>query len=140
MKRVEDPRLIRGLGTYTDDIRLPGMLHAAILRSPYAHARILGIDTAGRARDDGSGRRLHRRGRQRSVRRRAVRGVHSRSEGAQAHRARGRPRVLRRPRRRRRRRRDPYIARDAIDAIDVDYDPLPAVVNPEDAHRERARR
>ena len=45
MKRVEDPRLIKGIATYTDDLRLPGMLHAAILRSPYAHARIAGIST-----------------------------------------------------------------------------------------------
>src|SRR6185369_15364482 len=45
LKRVEDPRLIRGIGTYVDDITLPGMLHAAILRSPYAHARIDKIET-----------------------------------------------------------------------------------------------
>src|SRR2546428_8106907 len=43
MKRVEDPRLIKGIGTYVDDLTLPGMLHAAFLRSPYAHARINGI-------------------------------------------------------------------------------------------------
>src|SRR5881394_73958 len=40
IKRVEDPRLIKGIATYVDDITLPGMLHAAVLRSPYAHARI----------------------------------------------------------------------------------------------------
>src|SRR5207302_9665316 len=45
MKRVEDPRLIRGAGTYTDDLRLPGLLHAAILRSPHAHAKVTKIDT-----------------------------------------------------------------------------------------------
>src|SRR5438132_5722114 len=45
MKRVEDPRLIRGIATYIDDIALPGMLHVAILRSPYAHARINRIET-----------------------------------------------------------------------------------------------
>lgn len=44
VKRVEDPRLIRGAATYTDDIKLHGMLHAAVLRSPHAHARILSID------------------------------------------------------------------------------------------------
>ena len=43
MKRVEDPRLIKGIATYVDDITLPGMLHAAVLRSPYAHARINNI-------------------------------------------------------------------------------------------------
>ncbi len=45
MKRVEDPRLIRGIATYIDDIALPGMLHVAISRSPYAHARINRIET-----------------------------------------------------------------------------------------------
>ena len=42
--RKEDPRFIRGRGTYVDDVALPGMLHLAILRSPYAHARIVRID------------------------------------------------------------------------------------------------
>ena len=41
LKRKEDARFIRGQGTYLDDIRLPGMVHGAILRSPYAHARIV---------------------------------------------------------------------------------------------------
>lgn len=45
LKRQEDIRLIRGQGQYTDDIKLPGMLYAYILRSPYAHAKILSIDT-----------------------------------------------------------------------------------------------
>jgi carbon-monoxide dehydrogenase large subunit len=46
MKRKEDARFIRGQGTFVDDIQLPGMLHGAILRSPVAHARIVSIDTA----------------------------------------------------------------------------------------------
>ncbi len=46
LKRKEDARFIRGKGNYLDDIRLPGMLHGAILRSPYAHAKILSIDTS----------------------------------------------------------------------------------------------
>jgi carbon-monoxide dehydrogenase large subunit len=46
VRRKEDARFIRGQGTYLDDIRLPGMLHAAILRSPVAHARIVSIDTS----------------------------------------------------------------------------------------------
>ena len=46
LKRKEDERFIRGKGNYLDDIRLPGMVHGAILRSPYAHARILSIDTS----------------------------------------------------------------------------------------------
>jgi carbon-monoxide dehydrogenase large subunit len=44
--RKEDPRFIRGKGTYVDDVSLPGMLHGAILRSPHAHARLVSIDTS----------------------------------------------------------------------------------------------
>ena len=44
--RKEDPRFVRGKGTYVDDIVLPDMLHGAVLRSPYAHARIRSIDTS----------------------------------------------------------------------------------------------
>ena len=42
--RKEDPRLLRGQGRYTDDVRLDGQAHAVMLRSPHAHARIAGID------------------------------------------------------------------------------------------------
>ena len=42
----EGPRHVSGLGNFADDFSLPGMLHAVILRSPYAHARIISIDTA----------------------------------------------------------------------------------------------
>src|SRR5687767_13890652 len=45
LKRVEDPRLIKGIATYVDDFRMAGMLHTAILRSPYAHAKINSINT-----------------------------------------------------------------------------------------------
>jgi carbon-monoxide dehydrogenase large subunit len=46
MLRKEDARFIRGQGTYVDDLQLPGMLFGAIVRSPFAHARIKGIDKA----------------------------------------------------------------------------------------------
>jgi len=46
MPRKEDGRFIRGKGRYVDDVRLPGMLHSAILRSPFAHARIENLDTS----------------------------------------------------------------------------------------------
>ncbi|MGK5682104.1 aerobic carbon-monoxide dehydrogenase large subunit [Actinoplanes sp. URMC 104] len=46
MLRKEDPRLVRGRGRFVDDVQLPGMLHLAILRSPYAHARIVSVDTS----------------------------------------------------------------------------------------------
>src|SRR6267142_3735820 len=45
MKRKEDPRFIRGRGNYVDDIQLPGMLHMDIVRSPFAHAKIKSINT-----------------------------------------------------------------------------------------------
>jgi aerobic carbon-monoxide dehydrogenase large subunit len=45
VKRVEDARMITGSAKYLDDLKLPGMTHVAILRSPYAHARITSIDT-----------------------------------------------------------------------------------------------
>ena len=46
IRRREDPRLLTGTGTFTDDIQLPGMVHAAMLRSPHAHATITRLDTA----------------------------------------------------------------------------------------------
>ena len=49
IRRREDPRLITGGSVYTDDVTLPGMVHAAILRSPHAHARISGVDTTAAA-------------------------------------------------------------------------------------------
>ncbi|MFN0042635.1 MAG: xanthine dehydrogenase family protein molybdopterin-binding subunit, partial [Alphaproteobacteria bacterium] len=44
-KRTEDRRLLLGRGRFTDDICLPRMVHAHVLRSPHAHARILRVDT-----------------------------------------------------------------------------------------------
>src|SRR3979409_1814422 len=46
MQRKEDPRFIRGKGNYVDDVKLPGMLYGAVLRSPLAHARITSIDVS----------------------------------------------------------------------------------------------
>ena len=45
IKRREDPRLITGAGAYLDDLTFPGMLHLAVVRSPYGHARVNSIDT-----------------------------------------------------------------------------------------------
>ena len=44
IKRREDPRLLMGQGCFVDDVALPGLLHAAVLRSPHAHARIRRLD------------------------------------------------------------------------------------------------
>ena len=53
VKRKEDPSLITGAGKYVGDIKLPGMHHVAFVRSPYAHAKILSIDTAAAAAREG---------------------------------------------------------------------------------------
>jgi aerobic carbon-monoxide dehydrogenase large subunit len=45
IKRREDPRLLTGTAKYTDDIALPRLVHAVVLRSPHAHARITRVDT-----------------------------------------------------------------------------------------------
>jgi carbon-monoxide dehydrogenase large subunit len=128
VKRKEDDRFIRGRGNYIDDIRLPGMLYQAILRSPFAHAKINGID-ASRAQ--------------------AVPGViavvtgdlmaqhnlawmPTMSGDTQAVLATDKVRfqgqevaaVIAN---------DPYVAKDALELIDVDYDPLDVVVSPQGA-------
>ncbi len=46
VKRIEDPQLLTGRAEFSDNINRPGMLHCAILRSPYAHARIVKVDTS----------------------------------------------------------------------------------------------
>ena len=46
VRRREDPRLITGTGEFVDDLRVPGCLHAAFVRSPHAHARVGGIDVS----------------------------------------------------------------------------------------------
>jgi aerobic carbon-monoxide dehydrogenase large subunit len=133
MKRIEDPRLIRGIGTYVDDLRMPGLVHAAILRSPHAHARIRRIDVAAA---------------------RALPGVIGVFTGADVNDACGLiPCAAAIPDLKAPKHTvlagdrvyyvghpvavavaaDPYVARDAIEAIDVEYDPLPVVVNAEDA-------
>jgi carbon-monoxide dehydrogenase large subunit len=47
--RKEDPVLLRGKGRYSDDLSLPGQAHAVMVRSPYAHGILNGIDTTGAA-------------------------------------------------------------------------------------------
>src|SRR5262250_1591381 len=53
IKRREDPRFITGKGNYTDDVRLPGTTYAAFVRSPHAHARVRKVDTSAAARHPG---------------------------------------------------------------------------------------
>jgi carbon-monoxide dehydrogenase large subunit len=53
VRRREDPRLVTGAGAFVDDLRVPGCLHAAMVRSPHAHARIRAIDVAAARRAPG---------------------------------------------------------------------------------------
>jgi carbon-monoxide dehydrogenase large subunit len=128
MKRKEDPRFLQGRGRYVDDVKLPGMLHMDIVRSPYAHAKILSIDASAAL---------------------AIPGVIAVITGKDlaAHNLHWMPTlmsdtqmvlpidkvvyyaqevccVIAT---------DRYIAADAIEAIVVEYDPLPAVVDPFEA-------
>jgi carbon-monoxide dehydrogenase large subunit len=133
VKRVEDPRLIQGLGTYVDDLELPGMLHMALLRSPLAHARVTGIRA--QAAKDLPGVVAVLTGAdvngqvgaipcasplpgQKSPQHTVLAGQRVYFVGHPVAVVVARDRVL---------------ARDALDLIDVDYDPLPPVVDPEAA-------
>ena len=124
-RRVEDNRFIRGKGNYVDDIVLPGMLHMEILRSPLAHARIRSIDTSKAWAMPGV--RLVLTGETMAARNLAW--MPTLSYDTQAVLATDKVRfqgqevacVVAD---------DPYIAKDACEAIVVDYEPLPAIVNP----------
>jgi aerobic carbon-monoxide dehydrogenase large subunit len=133
IKRREDPGLLRGLGQYVDDVRVPDMLHVAILRSPHAHARLKNIETAVARQHPGvvavvTGMELRdqigtipttadnptlRIPKHYVL---AVDKVCYVGEGVVAVVAENR-----------------YTARDAIDLVQVDYDPLPAVTDAEKA-------
>ena len=130
VKRREDPRLIQGRGTYVDDVKIAGMRHLAFKRSDVAHGRIRSIDT--RAAE-------------------ALEGVEAVFTGAQIARFLA-PMPIGTPFPSPEHRAvavdtvrfvgdpvavvvacDRYVARDAADAVAVDYEPLPAVVDPETA-------
>jgi carbon-monoxide dehydrogenase large subunit len=130
--RVEDPELLSGRARYLDDVRLPGMLDVAFVRSPYAHARLVGIRAdAARALEDVA---LVVTGDEIGLAPELVTGS-SRPEAGTWRRpllARDRVRYVGEPvaavvassR---------YAAEDACDLIEVDYEPLDAVVDPERA-------
>ncbi|HEY2319342.1 MAG TPA: molybdopterin cofactor-binding domain-containing protein, partial [Solirubrobacteraceae bacterium] len=124
LKRKEDARFIRGQGTYLDDIRLPGMLHGAVLRSPYAHARINSIDTSEALKVPGVAAVITAK----DLETLGLAWMPTISYDTQAVLAGDKVRfqgqevafVIAT---------DEYIARDALPLIDVDYEPLPAVVD-----------
>ena len=120
--RKEDARFLRGRGQYVDDVNLPGMLHGAVLRSPYAHARIVSIDTSRRRGPPQGEGRHHRRAARDSE---ALAWIPSLSHDVVAVLATDKVRfqgqevafVVAE---------DRYAARDALELIDVDYEALPA--------------
>ena len=124
-KRVEDNRFIRGKGNYVDDVVLPGMLYMEILRSPLAHAKINSIDTSAAYAIPGV--RMVMTGEMMAARNLAW--MPTLSYDTQAVLATDKVRfqgqevacVIAD---------DPYIARDGVEAIVVDYEPLPPIVNP----------
>jgi aerobic carbon-monoxide dehydrogenase large subunit len=123
--RKEDPRFIRGQGQYVDDVHLPGMLHGAVLRSPVAHARILSIDTSAALQHP----KVHAVITGRDLEARGVAWMRTISADMQAVLATDKVRfqgqevafVVAD---------DHYSARDALELIDVEYEMLPAVVDP----------
>jgi len=133
VKRREDPSLITGQGQYVDDIKLPGMAAIAFLRSPHAHARIRGLETAPAVALPGvlgvfSGKDLS------GIINPVPTGWHLPNMKAPPHPAIATDRV--------RYKgdivaavvaQDRYIAEDALNQIQVDYEPLPAVVSQEEA-------
>ena len=134
VRRREDLPLLTGKATFIDDVRVPGMLHMRILRSPYAHARILRIDTSAALALPGVVAVVTGREAERLVpplptmanafpglkvpahHVLAVEKVRFAGEGVAAVVA-----------------SDPYAACDALERVEVEYDPLPALVEPEQA-------
>src|SRR5216684_9127212 len=135
IKRREDPRLITGQATYVDDIKLHGMLHMAVLRSPYGHARIKSINTEAARKFPGVVAVYTAEDLKGAVGNIAIAvplGHVTEGMGVRGALADGKVRYYG----------DPvaaviaddrYTARDARDLIEVDYEPLPAVVDTEKA-------
>src|SRR5919106_341196 len=133
VRRKEDDRLIRGKGTFVDDVKLPGMLHMAILRSPFAHASINRIDTSKASALPGvvavvTGELMAQHN---------LAWMPTMSYDTQAVLATDKVRfqgqevaaVIAE---------DPYVAQDALELIEVDYEPLEPVVTPQRALEEDA--
>ena len=125
IKRVEDARFIRGKGTYVDDIVLPGMLHMFLLRSPVAHARLVSINADAALALPGvvavvTGKDLEAHN---------LAWMPTLSGDTQAVLATDKVRfqgqevaaVIAE---------SPYVAQDALELIEVEYDPLPVLVDP----------
>nr|MDQ2716541.1 xanthine dehydrogenase family protein molybdopterin-binding subunit [Chloroflexota bacterium] len=135
IKRREDPRLITGQATYVDDIKLHGMLHMAVLRSPFGHARITRLATAEARKMAGVVAVYTAEDMKGAVGNVAIAvplGKIAEGMGVHGPLAEGKVRFYGDPvavviad--------DPYTARDALDLIDIDYEPLPAAIDVEKA-------
>ena len=124
MKRVEDPLLLTGQAEFTDNLKFPGMLHCAFVRSPHAHARIVRIDTSAAARLPGvvaiiAGADA---GRQTEKPPGYPPGFTTDCLAVDKVRFAGEPVVAVAAVSR-------YVAEDAVDLIEVEYEPLPPVVD-----------
>ena len=136
VKRREDPRLITGQATYVDDMKMLGMLHMSILRSPYGHARITSINTEAARNHPGVIAVYTAEDLKGKVGNVPVavplppfidKGMGRRGPLAEGKvRFYGDPVAIVIAD-------DKYTARDAVDLIDVDYDPLPAAIDLEKA-------
>jgi len=124
LKRKEDARFIRGQGRYLDDLRLPGMVYGQVLRSPYAHAKILSVDTTRALAHPGVAAVVTAK----DLETLGLAWMPTISYDTQAVLAGDKVRfqgqeiafVIAV---------DEYTANDALELIDVEYEPLPAVVN-----------
>jgi carbon-monoxide dehydrogenase large subunit len=124
LRRKEDARFIRGQGTFIDDLRLAGMLHGAVLRSPYAHARIVSIDASAALQHP----KVHAVLTGEDLEARGLAWMPTMSHDVQAVLATDKVRfqgqevafVIAD---------DRYSARDALELIDVEYEPLAPVVD-----------
>src|SRR3954454_7125501 len=128
VKRREDPRLIQGRGTFVDDVTVAGMQHMAFKRSDIAHGRIVSIDTSAADAMDGveavfTGARIAELLAPMPIGRPSP-PPPPRPVAVDVVRYAGEPVAVVVAS-------DRYVARDAADAIVVDIDPLPAVVDPE---------
>ncbi|MGA2453333.1 MAG: aerobic carbon-monoxide dehydrogenase large subunit [Solirubrobacteraceae bacterium] len=124
LRRKEDARFIRGQGTYVDDVQLQGMLYGAVLRSPFAHARIVSVDASAALQHP----KVHAVLTGRDLQARNLAWMPTMSSDEQAVLATDKVRfqgqevafVVAD---------DHYSARDALELIDVEYEPLPVVVD-----------
>jgi carbon-monoxide dehydrogenase large subunit len=133
MKRVEDPRLLKGIATYVDDLKLANVLHAEFVRSPHAHAKINAIKTDAAQKHPGvvgvfTGADLNDKVGTIPCAAPLPGGKspkHTVLAGARVYFV-GHPVAVVVALKR-------SIARDALDLVEVDYEPLPAVIDPEKA-------